>query len=136
MQMDYDLKMKELEMKGIELAEKQREMHLDAGMELEKMRHENQTLRIQAKTQVHPEVAMSDPDLNDGEVTPISQMMQQMGQMLLQSQQMMQQGFEQLSQQQAQGDAAIINAVQAPRKTEVIRDEAGRIQAGVSSTIQ
>lgn len=133
MQMEYDLKMAEIEQKGRELEDKQRERHVNTGLELENLRHENLKARLEAKTKVHPEVAMSDPDMNEGEVAPVTQMLQGLAELLIQNQQQIQQGFEQMAALQSQGDQAIIQAVQAPRVTEVVRGEDGRITGGVST---
>lgn len=136
MQLDYDAKMKELALKAAEMEQKGREMNMKTGMEAEKLQSENLRLRLEAKTKVHPEVAMSDPDMNEGQVSPVSQMLEGLAQLIAQGQQQMAQGFENMAQLQANGDAAIIQAVNQPRKTEVIRDDQGRIQAGVSTALQ
>ncbi len=103
------------------------------GQEQEKMKHEGKkmdneklAMRLDAKTKVAPEVAMSDPDMNDGEVTPVAAQLQKIGQALLQ-------GIQQMAEQQQQANQALFQAVTAPKKTEVIRGPDGRISGGVST---
>lgn len=133
MQMDYDAKMQELELKSKEIEQKGREMAIKTGMEAEKIQSENLRLRLEAKTKVHPELAMSDPDFSEGEVTPVAQMLQGIAEMLNQNQQLMQAGFSQMAQLQSNGDASIIQAIMQPRQTQVIRGADGRIEGGVST---
>lgn len=94
-----------------------------------KTENEKLAMRLDAKTKVAPELAMSDPDMNDMEVTPLAQMIQTSMQQIAQ---MMMQGLQQIAQQQQAADQAILAAVTAPKKTEVIRGPDGRIQGGVS----
>ncbi len=69
---------------------------------------------------------MSDNELQDEGPSPMERIMAQFAQMMLQ-------GFQQIAQQQAQGNQAVIQAIAAPRTTEIVRDNQGRIAAGVST---
>jgi hypothetical protein len=102
------------------------------GLEKEKMTHEGKkmdneklAMRLDAKTKVAPEVAMSDPDMNDMEVTPVASQLNQIGEMIMQ-------GLQQIAQQQAQANQVILQAVTAPKKTIVERGPDGKITGGVS----
>lgn len=94
-----------------------------------KVDNDKLAMRLDAKTKVAPELAMSDPDMNDMEITPLAKMIQDS---MSQIAQMMMQGLQQIAQQQQMADQAILAAVTAPKKTEVIRGPDGRIQGGVS----
>jgi len=107
---------------AIDVAMKTKEIDL----ELERVNADKYKSRMDAKSKVTPDVAMSDPDMNDGEVTPMTQAFAKMMEMIAQ-------GFQQMSQLQASGDKAIIQAVMQPRITEVVRGPDGRIVSGVSS---
>lgn len=98
-------------------------------VEEQRMGNEKLAMRLDAKTKVQPEVALSDPDMNDAPVTPLVQMIQDnMGQIA----QMIMQGLQQIAAQQQAADQAILAAVTAPKKTDVIRGADGRITGGVS----
>lgn len=129
MAMDMQAKQAEFALKAQEMQQKGKEHEASVGLELEKIDAGKRKDRLDAKTKVSPDVAMSDPEMNDSEVTP---MMQMFGQMLEQ----IDQRFQQMAQLQAQGDAQIIQTIMLPRKTEVIRDNDGKIQAGVSEVLR
>jgi len=102
------------------------------GMEKEKMTHEGKkmdneklAMRLDAKTKVAPEVALSDPDMNDMEVTPVAAQLNEIGQAIIQ-------GLQQFAQQQMQANQVILQAVTAPKVTKVERGPDGRITGGVS----
>lgn len=96
------------------------------GVEKAKIKADVDKTRIDAKTKVSPDVAMSDNELQDEGPSPMERIMAQFAQMMLQ-------GFQQIAQQQAQGNQAVIQAIAAPRTTEIVRDNQGRIAAGVST---
>lgn len=98
------------------------------GHEGKKMDNEKLAMRLDAKTKVAPEVAMSDPDMNDMEVTPVAAQIQQIGDAIVQA-------MQQFAQQQQEANQAIFQAVTAPKITQVERGPDGRIVGGVS-TIQ
>lgn len=99
-------------------------------VEAEKLKNERLKIRVEGKAKVDPEVAMSDPDFNDGQVTPLVQMINEnMGQIA----QMIAEGFQQFAMQQAEANRAVLSAVTAPKRTKVIRGPDGRIVEGIST---
>lgn len=118
-QTDAQLKAKELALKEQELASNHQLAHRKIDADILKA-------KLTAKTKAAPDVAMSDPEMHDGQTTPMAQMMQGFAQMMMT-------GFQQIAAQQAQGNQQIIAAISAPKKTEVIRDAQGRISAGVQT---
>jgi len=88
------------------------------GVEKEKISADLTKTRIDAKTKVSPDLAMTDNDMNEGEA-PIAVIMAQMTNAL---------GM--IAQMQQQGNQAVIEAIQNPPPRQVIRDANGNI-AGV-----
>lgn len=126
MAIDIEAKKADFALKTQEMVQKGKEHEASVGLELEKIDAGKRKDRLDAKTKVAPDVAMSDPDMNEGEITPIAQMMQDLATMIGQ-------GFQQMAQLQAQGDHAIMQAIMQPRQTNVIRDKEGKIQGGIST---
>lgn len=123
---ELGLKGGELQLKAQELGLRQKEIEQSGQLESKKIDADVHKAKLSAKVSASPEQAMVDPELNDGEVTPLAQMMEAFGQMMMQ-------GFQSIAQQQAQGNQAVIQAIAAPRTTEIVRDNQGRIAAGVST---
>lgn len=129
MGIDYEAKKADFALRQQEMAQKGREHEANVGMELERMDHDKYKSRLDAKSKVAPDVALSDPDLQEGGAqTPMSQLLMAM-------MQMMQEGFAQIAAAQQQGNLAVMDAIQQPRKTEVIRGKDGKIQGGVSHVV-
>lgn len=126
MTMDIEAKKAEFALRTQEMAQKGKEHEASVGLELEKIDAGKRKDRLDAKTKVTPDIAMSDPDMNEGEITPVAQMMHDLAQMIGQ-------GFQQMAQLQAHGDQSIIHALSQPRQTQVIRGADGRIEGGVST---
>jgi hypothetical protein len=111
-----------LTLEAQDLQLRQKEMENSHERETMKLKNDDRKTRIDGKTKVSPEVAMNDPDMNEGQITPIQQGFQELAQL-------MQQGFQGLAQQNAQ----LMQAILAPKKTQVIRGADGKITGGVSS---
>lgn len=122
-QAELQLKQQEIGLKQAELQLKQQDMEYKYGLENKKVDADLVKSRIDAKTKVSPDVAMSDTDMNDSEVTPMAAMMAQLADTLTQ-------GLAAIAQIQAQGNQAVVEAIQNPPVREVIRDASGKI-AGV-----
>lgn len=106
-QADLQLKAKDLEMKY--------------ALENKKIEADLVKSRIDAKSKVSPDLAMSDTDLNGGvEITPMQQMMMQLSETLVN-------GLQTIAQMQAQGNQAVVAAIQNPPAREVIRDASGNM---------
>ena len=123
-QAELQLKQAELQLKQAELQLKQQDIEYKYGLENKKVDADLVKSRIDAKAKVDTDLAMSDPDLNGGmEVTPMAAMMSQLADTLTQ-------GLTAIAQIQAQGNQAVVDAIQNPPVREVIRDKQGKI-AGV-----
>jgi hypothetical protein len=133
LQIDAQLKVKELEQKDRELDLKQAELQEKYALEDKKIQADLALARIEAKKVASPDMAMADPELYESGVAPMAQLMDNFTQAIVQSNQTTAMGLEQLSQIQAQSTQAIIQAVTAPKRTEVVRDEQGRITAGIQT---
>lgn len=108
---------------------KNKEIDTSTGIELARIHADTKKERIKALAHAHPEVAMTHPDLNEeGQPTPLAQMLQQQAQQTQAVVESLMHGLQQLAQIQAQGNAALIEAVSKPKQ--VIRDKNGKI-AGV-----
>lgn len=126
MAIDVEAKKAEFALKAQEMAQKGKEHNASVGLELEKIGAGKIKDRLDAKTKVTPDVAMSDPDMNEGEVTPMTQQFTQMMQSIAQ-------GFQQLAMLQAKGDQAIMQAISQPRQTTAIRGKDGKIEGAIST---
>jgi hypothetical protein len=88
-------------------------------VEQEKIKADVKKTQIDAKTKVSSDVAMADADLNEGE-PPLVMMMTQLANSL-------NQGLGMIAEIQAQGNQAVIQAIQNPPPRQVIRDANGQI---------
>lgn len=131
---EAQLKGKELQLKEGELGLKARELQLKEmdtkakyALEDNRTKADVEKERIKAKATAHPEVAMNDPDLNkEGSVTPLMVMMQQNAQQTQAVVASIMQGLQQLAQIQADGNAAVIEAITAPKSA--VKDANGNWQ--------
>lgn len=128
-QMEAQIKAKELEIKAADVEIKRESLALDAyktksDVELKNKEIEADLIktRIEAKSQLTPDMVIMDGDLNGGE-PPIAAIMNQFAQTISN-------GLLTMAEMQAQGNQAVIQAIQNPPPREVIRDENGNI-AGV-----
>lgn len=118
--MDIEAKKAELGLKAQELHMKGQEFHTKLGLDAKKLESDDRKNRLDAKTKVSPDVALSDPDMSgDGEVTPLAKLITQLGETLSQ-------GLMQIAQMQAQGNQQVIEAISRPKT--VVRDKQGKIQ--------
>lgn len=126
LQMDIEAKKAELQLKAQEMQMRGQEFNTKLGMDSVKMDHDIMKAKLDAKSKVSPELAMSDPDFNDGnKITPMAQMIEQLAITL-------QQGLLQLAQIQNEGNERVIEAVNRPRKVKVKRDKNNRMTEAVS----
>lgn len=124
LQQTAQIKQAELEIKLAELLLKQQDMEYKYGLENKRVDADLTKSRMDAKVKASPDVAMSDMDMNDGmEITPMAAMMTQLAETLTQ-------GLTAIAQIQAQGNQAVVEAIQNPPPREVVRDASGKI-AGV-----
>src|SRR5690606_38602900 len=91
-------------------------------VEMAKSKDDLSKARIDAKTKVSPDVALSDGELNEGQA-PVMMMMQQLSEGIMM-------GLQQIASMQSQNSQQIIQAIQNPPARQVIRDQQGKI-AGV-----
>ena len=120
---ELQLKSEELNLKRQELGLKAQELDMKYGLENKKVDADLTKSRIDAKTKVTPDVAMSDKDMNEGEVTPMVEIASQLANTLTQ-------GLAMVAQMQAEGNQAVVKALQNPPERKIIRDAQGKI-AGV-----
>ena len=113
----------ELEIKAKELMLKEQEIQQKFELENKKIEADIIKTRIDAKTRISPEMALGDTDLNEG-VPPMVLMNQQLSQTLVE-------GLTMIAEIQAQGNQAVVDAIQNPPPRQIIRDANGNI-AGVS----
>lgn len=123
---DFQLKQADLALKAQDIQLRHKELANNNDLETKKINADVTKAKLDTKSKVAPEVAMTDPELHDSGQAPIAQMMAHFAEMMTQ-------GFQQMAQMQAQGNQAVIAAVTAPKTTQVIRDAQGRIAAGVST---
>ena len=90
------------------------------GVEQEKIKADVSKAKIDAKSKVAPDVALSDPDLNEGQVPPMIMALENMANSL-------NQGLQMIAQMQMQGNQAVIEAIQNPPARQVVRDGSGNI---------
>lgn len=126
--MDFENNQAKNKLAADELVQRGREHDASMGLEVKKLQAEVIKAQLEAKQNVHPDVAATDPQMNPGGVAPIQQSMSQLSQMITQ-------GFQQIAQQQAHSAAMILQAISQPRHTKVVRGPDGRIQEGVSTTM-
>lgn len=130
MQAEAQMQAQEMQLKGAELQFKQQDMQMKQQAEMqrnqleaEKIKTERLKARLDAKSKVPVEVALTDPDLQEeGVQSPLQQMMMVMMQTL-------QQGFTQMAQIQAEGNRQVIEAIKNPPPRQIVRDRNGRIQS-------
>lgn len=121
LQQDAGFKQADLQLKAKDLALKEKDLELRYGLENKKIEADLVKTRIDAKSKVSPDLAMSDTDLNGGvEITPMQQMMMQLSETLVN-------GLQTIAQMQAQGNQAVVAAIQNPPPREVIRDANGNM---------
>lgn len=121
-QQELGIKQQEVGLKQEELGLKKTELLYRAKSDEDGRTHELTKERINAKTKVSPDLAMSDPDLNNGmEVTPMQSAIENLGKTLTD-------GLMQMAVMQAQSNQQVIAAVTKPKK--VVRGKDGKI-AGV-----
>lgn len=89
------------------------------GLEKEKIGADLAKTRMDAKLKITPEMAITDPDFNDGAAPMVA--------MLAELEQRIGQGLQMLAQAQMQGQQAIIQAIQNPPPRTIIRDANGNI---------
>lgn len=107
--------------KQADLQLKAKDLQMKYALENKKIEAELVKTRIDAKSKVSPDLAMSDTDLNGGvEITPMQQMMMQLSETLVN-------GLQTIAQMQAQGNQAVVAAIQNPPPREVIRDASGNM---------
>lgn len=116
-QMDMAMKERELGYKAQELDFKGMEMQNNREMESERIRADSAKSRMEAKSKVSPDMAMTDPDFHE-DGAPIVKMMEEQSEALME-------GLQKIAQIQADSSQAIIDAMTKPKT--VIRDRSGRI---------
>lgn len=128
-QMEAQIKAREVEVKAADVEVKRESLALDAYKAKTDVELKNKQIdadliktRIEAKSNLSPDMVMMDGDLNEGE-PPIAAIMNQFAQTIGD-------GLLTVAQMQAQGQQAVIEAIQNPPPREVIRDANGNI-AGV-----
>jgi hypothetical protein len=122
---EMGLKREELALKVADIQLRQQDMEYKYGLENKKVDADLTKSRIDAKTKVAPDVAMSDPEFNEGDgVTPLAGVMTQLAETLTNSLQM-------IAQMQAQSNQAVVEAIQNPPPRKVIRDQTGKIEGVV-----
>lgn len=110
----------EMALKERELGFKEQESERKFNLEEQKIDVERQRNRIDGKSKVTPDIALTDNDLNP-EGSPLLALLQQMQQQAAATQQ----GLMLLAQAQSQGTQAIVEAITRPKQ--VIRDQQGKI---------
>lgn len=121
LQQEAGFKQADLQLKAKDLELKEKDLELKYGLESKKIEADLAKTRIDAKSKVSPDLAMSDIDLNGGaEITPMQQMMMQLSETLVN-------GLQTIAQMQAQGNQAVVEAIQNPPAREVIRDANGNM---------
>ncbi len=109
-QQDAQLKSQELELKRQEMQQ---------NMQLEAVK-----MRLDAKSKVAPEVAMTDAELNGGQ-SPLLSLLAQMQANAVQQSEAMTAAMQSIAQMQVAGSQAVVGAVTAPKR--VVRDQQGKI---------
>lgn len=129
---ELQLKAAELKIKQEELVLKREEMAVKADIENKKIQADVVKARISAKSYASADLAMVDPELNEGGVAPIAVVLDQVAQQSQQQVAAMGAMIESLSlaqqqaaQQQAQSTALLAQAITAPKK--VVRDKDGNV---------
>jgi len=118
---EIQLKQSELQLKQAELSLKEQELQMKYGLENKKIDADLTKSRIDAKSKVHPDVAMSDPDMHEAaEITPIQGMMNQLSETLTQS-------LNAIAEMQAQNNMAVVAAIQNPPPRTIVRDANNKI---------
>lgn len=121
---ELNLKREDLALKQADIQLRQMDMEYKYGLENKKIDADLTKTRIDAKTKVPADIAMSDPEMNDGnEITPIAAILDKMTEN-------MSAALQSIAQMQVQSNQAIIDAIQNPPVRKVIRDAQGKI-AGV-----
>lgn len=121
---ELNIKRDELALKQADLQLRQQDMEYKYGLENKKIDADLTKTRIDAKTKVPVDIAMTDPEMNDGnEITPIAAILEKMTEN-------MGAALQSIAEMQMQSNQAIIDAIQNPPARKVIRDAQGKI-AGV-----
>lgn len=123
---DTQLKAKELQLKEAEIALKQIELEQKNVVEHKKVDADVQKAKFDAKSKMHPELAMSDPELYDASGAPMAQMINQLQQSMQMQSETLNNALLQIAQMQAAGNQALIQAVTKPKEA-IIKDANGKI---------
>ncbi len=109
----------ELDIKAKELRLKEQEIQQKFDLENKKIEADLIKVRIDAKTNMSPDMAIMDGDLNGGE-PPMAAVMNQFAQTI-------NSGLMTVAEMQMQGNQAVIQAIQNPPARQVIRDKNGNM---------
>ena len=112
---------KESDIKGKELLLKDKQINADFAKHEMTTKAESVKARMDAKTKVSEEVALSDPDLNDG-VPPMGVIIDAITQAFQIQSENLARSLEQIALMNAQSNQAVIEAITKPKVTRVIRD--------------
>lgn len=129
---EFAYKDKELGLKERELNLKEMDTTAKYDLEHTKVNASLVEKRIEAKTRIPMEIAMVDPDLQEGQVTPLEVMLQQQGESMMVLAQSLSEGLQRIAEMQQQSNAAIVESLNRPKVTTITDAKGNVVRQGVS----
>jgi hypothetical protein len=118
---ELGLKREELGLKVADIQLRQQDMEYKYSLEDKKVDADLTKSRMDAKSKASLDVAMSDPEMNEGqEITPMSTMLSQLAQAF-------NEGLQTIAEMQMQSNQAVVEAIRNPPPRKVVRDNQGNI---------